>query len=302
MAWTAKDIPDQTGRTAIVTGANSGIGFHTAAQLAEKGAHVVLACRNMEKANAAIAEIVQQHEHARCTAKLLDLSRQQSVRSFAENALETLPSIDLLINNAGVMIPPKTMTEDGLELQFATNHLGHFALTALLAPNILKTPHSRIVTVASNAHKWAKINFDDLQRNRFYVPWDAYGQSKLANLLFAYELDRRLRANGHTTLSIAAHPGYTTTNIGQHSSFVQFATQWIAQDTLRGALTTLRAATDPHATGGSYWGPKYLLQMAGPPVELRSNRRSHRTEDAARLWAVSEALSDLTFLPTTDTH
>ena len=209
----------------------------------------------------------------------LDLSRQQSVHAFAEEALKALPNIDLLINNAGVMIPPRTVTEDGLELQF-TNHLGHFSLTALLAPNILNTPNSRIVTVASNAHKWAKINFDDLQRSRFYVPWDAYGQSKLANLLFAYELDRRLKAHGHCTQSIAAHPGYTTTNIGQHSYFVDFATRWVAQDTLRGALTTLRAATDPDAEGGTYWGPKYLMQMAGPPVQVRSNRRSHRKEDA----------------------
>ena len=296
MVWTANDIPDQTDRTAVVTGANSGIGFHTAAQLAAKGAHVVLACRNLEKANAAIAEITNEHPAARCTAMHLDLSQLASVRAFAADALQTLPNIDLLINNAGVMIPPKTLTEDGFELQFATNHLGHFALTALLSPNILNTTGSRIVTVSSNAHRWAKVNFEDLQRSRFYVPWDAYGQSKLANLLFAYELDRRLTDQGHPTLSIAAHPGYTSTNIGKHSLFVEFATKWVAQNTLRGALTTLRAATDPQAKGGSYWGPKYFMQMAGPPIEVQSTRRSHRTDDAALLWTVSESLAGVHFL------
>ena len=296
MAWTADDIPQQDGRIAIVTGANSGIGFHTALQLAVQGAHVVLACRDMDKAHAAIADIKASHPDAQCTAMHLDLSRLQSVRDFAKEGLEKLPQIDLLINNAGVMIPPRTMTEDDFELQFATNHLGHFALTALLAPKLLSTTNSRVVTVASNAHKWSKINFDDLHRSRFYVPWDAYGQSKLANLLFAYELDRRLREQGHETRSIAAHPGYTSTNIGKHSFFVELATRWVAQDTLRGALTTLRAATDPTAEGGSYWGPKYLFQMAGPPVEVQSNRRSRRLDDAARLWSVSESLCGVQFL------
>ena len=296
MAWTANDIPDQTNRTAIVTGANSGIGFHTALQLAAKGAHVVLACRDLEKADDAIEAIRAHHPSAQCSAMRLDLSQLASVRAFSKIALDALPHIDLLINNAGVMIPPKTLTEDGFELQFATNHLGHFALTALLSPNILNTAGSRIVTVSSNAHRWAKMNFDDLQRSRFYVPWDAYGQSKLANLLFAYELDRRLTAKGHTTLSIAAHPGYTSTNIGKHSLFVKLATKWVAQDTLRGALTTLRAATDPDALGGSYWGPKYLMQMAGPPIEVQSTRRSHRTDHAAQLWTASESLTGVHFL------
>jgi len=296
MAWVKDDIPVQNSKTAIVTGANSGIGFQTALSLAEKGAHVVLACRNQKKADQAVANILVKHPEANCSVMQLDLSRLSSVRDFAKVALSELPRIDLLINNAGIMIPPHTITEDGFELQFVTNHLGHFALTGLLLPRLLNTPNSRVVTVSSKAHNFGFINFDDLHRKRFYFAWEAYGQSKLANLLFAFELDRRLQAAGHPTKSIAAHPGYTSTNITQHSPIVQFATKNVAQDTLTGALTTLRAATDPQAEGGSFWGPKHLFQMAGPPVQVRSNRRSRNLSDAEKLWAVSERLSGVHFL------
>ena len=296
MGWNASDIPTQRNRVAIVTGANSGIGFHTALSLAQKGAHVVLACRSQEKAQNAIDAICTEVPQANCTFLELDLARLSSVHHFADQALSTLPHVDLLINNAGVMIPPHTITEDGFELQFVTNHLGHFALTGLLLDRILDTPHSRVITVSSRAHNFGFINFDDLHRKRFYFAWEAYGQSKLANLLFAFELDRKLRAAGHDTRSIAAHPGYTTSQITQHSPLVQFATDHIAQNTHMGALTTLRAATDPEAEGGSYWGPSKLFELAGPPVQVRSNRRSKNLGDAAQLWTVSEELSGVRYL------
>ena len=296
MGWDESDIPSQRERIAIVTGANSGIGFHTALSLAKKDAHVVLACRNKQKAEQAMADICKEHPSAQCTYMELDLAHLSSVRTFAKHALETLPKIDLLINNAGVMIPPHTITNEGFELQFVTNHLGHFALTGLLLERILDTENSRVVTVSSRAHNFGFINFKDLHRERFYFAWEAYGQSKLANLLFAFELDRKLRSAGHTTKSIAAHPGYTTSQITQHSPLIQIATDHIAQDTHMGALTTLRAATDPAAEGGSFWGPSKLFEMAGPPVQVTSNRRSRNLDDAAKLWTISEELSGVRYL------
>ena len=296
MGWNESNIPSQQGRVAIITGANSGIGFHTALSLAKKGAHVVLACRNKQKAEQAIKEIRDELPTAKCSFMELDLARLSSVRAFAESALSALPKIDLLINNAGIMIPPHTITNEGFELQFVTNHLGHFALTGLLLDRIVSTQNSRVITVSSLAHNFGFMNFDDLHRERFYFALETYGQSKLANLLFAFELDRKLRAAGHQTKSIAAHPGYTNSQITQHSPLIQFATDHIAQDTHMGALTTLRAATDPEADGGSYWGPSKLFELVGPPVAVNSNRRSKRVDDAARLWAVSQQLSGVHFL------
>ena len=296
MGWSESDIPAQDGRIAIITGANSGIGFHSALSLAKKGAHVVLACRNPEKADAAMAQIRTECPEAQCTFMKLDVAQPSSVRAFAEEALSSLPKIDLLINNAGVMSPSRTITKEGFELHFATNHLGHFALTGLLLERVLDTANSRVITVSSLAHNIGFINFDDLHRERFYFGWSAYGQSKMANLLFAFELDRKLRTAGHTTKSIAAHPGYTTSQITKHSPLIQLATDHIAQNTHMGALTTLRAATDPEAEGGSYWGPSRLFELAGPPIQVQSNRRSRNREDAATLWTVSEELCGVRYL------
>ena len=295
MGWSAADIPDQSGRTAIVTGANSGIGFEAARMLAQKGAHVVLACRNDDKAQAAIDEIVAETPNAQCSVGSLDLSRLSSVRAFAEHVQAHHERIDLLVNNAGIMIPPYQLSEDGFESQFATNHLGHFALTGLLLSRMLSTEGSRVVTVSSNAHRFGPMRFDDLNCTRRYIPWEAYGQSKLSNLLFAYELQRRLNANGACTVSIAAHPGYTSTQIGRNSTLINLATAWVAQNTHMGALTTVRAATDPNAPGGSYWGPKYMMNMFGPPVRVSSNKRSHNEADAARLWSISEEWTGVEF-------
>jgi NAD(P)-dependent dehydrogenase (short-subunit alcohol dehydrogenase family) len=295
MAWSAADIPVQHGRTAIVTGANSGIGLETAKMLAEKGAHVIFACRNLEKAEAAIAQIRVESPQAHCSMDALDLSRLSSVRTFAEKTLTEHERIDLLINNAGIMIPPLRLTEDGVESQFATNHLGHFALTGLLLPRLLSQDGSRVVTVSSNAHRFGKMKFADLNRTQPYVAWQAYGQSKLANLLFAYELDRRLRSAGCATMSLAAHPGYASTQITQNSGWMQMATDRVAQSAYAGALPTLRAATDPEATGGSFWGPKHFRQMMGPPVSVSSTKKSHNMDDAQRLWEISEELSGVHF-------
>jgi len=295
MAWTTADIPAQHGTTAIVTGANSGIGYETAKALAEKGAHVIFACRNEEKAAHAIASIQSGSSAARCSVGVLDLSRLSSVRAFAEKTLAEQDRIDLLINNAGIMIPPFHLTEDGIESQFATNHVGHFALTGLLLPRLLSQSGSRVITVSSNAHRFGKMRFSDLNRAQSYVAWLAYGQSKLANLLFAYELDRRLRSAGHSTVSLAAHPGYASTQITQNSGWMQMATDRVAQSAHAGALPTLRAATDPEAAGGSFWGPKHFRQMMGPPVSVSSTKKSHNTDDAKRLWTISEELSGVQF-------
>ncbi len=295
MGWNTADIPNQDGRIVIVTGANSGIGFETAKALAEKGAHVILACRNQDKASAAIELIREGTPGAQCSLGLVDMSRLASVRSFAEQILSEHERIDLLINNAGIMIPPHRLTEDGVESQFATNHLGHFALTGLLLPRMLPIAQSRVVTVSSNAHKFGVIRFDDLNGIDRYVAWEAYGQSKLANLLFAYELDRRLKAGGFGTVSIAAHPGYSATNITQNSTWMHLATARVAQSAYAGSLPTLRAAIDPDACGGSYWGPRYMMQMFGPPVAVSSNKRSTNSADAKRLWETSEGLSGVVF-------
>lgn len=296
MPWTPAQIPDQTGRVAIVTGANSGIGFHTARHLAEKGAEVVLACRNMTKAADAVERIRSGCPGAQVRASELDLSELNSVAAFAERLLSEQPRLDLLINNAGVMIPPYTLTSDGHELQFATNHLGHFALTGRLLERLMATAKSKIVTVSSLAHNGGRIRFDDLQFGQRYSPWGAYSQSKLANLLFTFELDRRLRTAGSTSAAVAAHPGYTSTGITQASSWMDYFTPWTGQSADLGSWPTLRAATDPHAEGGSYWGPRWLFQIWGAPKRVGSSRISRDEILAERLWSVSEELSGVRYI------
>ncbi|UUN29956.1 SDR family NAD(P)-dependent oxidoreductase [Streptomyces sp. FIT100] len=299
--WAAIDIPDQTGRTAVITGANTGLGFETAAALAERGAHVVLAVRNLDKGKDAADRITARAPGAAVTLQRLDLSSLDSVRTAAAELRTTHERIDLLINNAGVMWTPKSTTADGFELQLGTNHLGHFALTGLLLDRILPVPGSRIVTVSSGAHRFgASIHFDDLQSERRYSRTGAYGQSKLANLLFAYELQRRLAGKG-TTLSVAAHPGGSNTELARNASplvqtlFDRLLVPLMTQDAAHGALPSLRAATDPRVTGGQYYGPDGMGEMRGHPKVVKSNAKSHDTAVQRRLWAVSEELTGVVY-------
>ncbi len=300
--WTASDVPDQSGRVAIVTGANTGIGYGAAAVLADKGAHVVLAVRNLEKGNAAAAKIKAASPNATVTVQELDLTSLDNVRKAADDLRANFPRIDLLINNAGVMYTDKASTKDGFELQFGTNHLGHFALTGLLLDNLLPVQGSRVVTVSSTGHRIrAKIHFDDLNLDRNYNRVVAYGQSKLANLLFTYDLARRLKAKGAPTIALAAHPGAADTEllrnmpggIRQVSQF--FWSTFIAQDSDMGAEPTLRAAADPAAQNGQYYGPGGFGEQKGHPKVVESSAQSHDEDIQRRLWTVSEELTGVTY-------
>lgn len=299
--WTAADVPDQTGRAVIITGANTGIGYEAALVLAGKGARVVLAVRNAGKGQKAIDAIARKHPGAAVTLQELDLSSLGSVRKATDALRAAHPRIDLLINNAGVMYPPKQVTRDGFELQFGTNHLGHFAFTGLLLDNLLEVPGSRVVTVASIAHNIrAGIHFDDLQWERSYNRVAAYGQSKLANLMFTYELQRRLAAKGAPTIAVAAHPGISNTELMRHipgsglPGFAQLA-GLVTNSPAVGALGTLRAATDPAVKGGQYYGPSGFRELVGHPVLVESNAQSHDVAVQQRLWAVSEELTGVKF-------
>ncbi|MDE0882598.1 MAG: oxidoreductase [Myxococcota bacterium] len=295
MAWNFSDIGDQSGKIALVTGANSGIGEPTARELGRAGAKVIIACRSAEKAEAALARLRAEVPGGEFHFTPLDLADLSSVRACAQKVSQEHERLDLLINNAGVMIPPYTLTVDGFELQFGTNHLGHFALTSGLIELLVATPKSRIITVASMAHKFGRISFDDLQRKRFYSRWMAYGQSKVANLFFHYELQRRLAAAGHDTLAIAAHPGMTRSNLLQHSFFTRLLGPLVSQSPEGGAAPTLRAATDPELEGGAYFGPRWF-ELRGAAVPVNSNRYSRRQDIARRLWDVSQDLTGVSLL------
>ena len=288
-SWSTSDIPDQTGRTAIITGANSGIGRGAARALAAKGARVVLAVRDTTKGETAAAELPGQVE-----VRKLDLADLSSVRDFASG---WDGPIDLLINNAGVMIPPLSRTADGFELQFGTNHLGHFALTNLLLDQVT----GRVVTVSSTAHRMGKIDFDDLQWERkSYKPWPSYGQSKLANLLFPAELQRRLSEAGSAVKANAAHPGYAATNLQFHSEnrlqeiVMRIGNRVIAQDENGGALPTLYAAVED-VPGNSFAGPGGFLEQRGAPKLVNRSGAAMDMEVARRLWDVSEQLTGVRF-------
>jgi len=293
--WTTDDVPGQGGRLAVVTGANTGLGFETAQVLAARGASVVLAVRNVEKGKQAAARIAAAAPGATVTVQELDLSSLDSVRAAAAELRAGHPRIDLLICNAGVMYPPKQVTSDGFELQFGTNHLGHFALTGLLLEQMLPVPGSRVVTVSSVGHRIrARVNFDDLQWERSYSRVRAYGQSKLANLMFTYELQRRLSGAG-TTIAVAAHPGFAATELMRHTPVAAVVTPLFSQNAAMGALPVLRAATDPSVLGGQYYGPGGFLGLRGYPELAASSRRSHNAAVQRRLWAVSEDLTGVTF-------
>ncbi|WP_017586102.1 SDR family NAD(P)-dependent oxidoreductase [Nocardiopsis ganjiahuensis] len=293
--WTEQHVPDQHGRVAVVTGANTGLGFETARMLAAHGAAVVLAVRDVEKGKRAAARITGD-----VTVQALDLTSLDSIRSAAADLRAGHPRIDLLINNAGVMYTPRQTTADGFELQFGTNHLGHFALTGLLLDRLLPVPGSRVVTVSSTGHRIrAAIHFDDLQWENSYSRVAAYGQAKLANLMFTYELQRRLAPHG-TTVAVAAHPGVSDTELLRNAPAVfRGPITWLAplltQKPEMGALPTLRAATDPAVLGGQYYGPGNRGEIRGYPKLVASSPDSHDQAVQQRLWTVSEELTGVAF-------
>ena len=302
MSWTERDVPDQSGRLAIITGSNTGLGFDNARALAARGAKVVMAVRDTAKGEAAAARIRELTPGAQVTVQKLDLGSLTSVKEAAAEMVGAYPRIDLLINNAGVMYPPKSTTADGFELQFGTNHLGHFALTGLLLKNLLPVEGSRVVVVASIAHKIkAMIDFDDLQwEKRSYDRVASYGQSKLANLMFAYDLQRRLAAAKAKTIAVAAHPGVAATELSRHIPGYQLpGVAWLFGRLLNtsavGALATLRAATDPSVQGGQYWGPDGFREMRGYPELAASSTQSRDAAIQQRLWTVSEELTGVTY-------
>src|SRR5258705_9288665 len=294
--WTSDDVPGKQGRLAVVTGANTGLGFETAQVLAARGASVVLAVRDIEKGKRAAARIAGAAPGANVMVQPLDLTSLDSIRAAAGELRARHPRIDVLVNNAGVMFPPKQTTRDGFELQFGTNHLGPFAFTGLLLDQMLPVPGSRVVTVSSLLHRvLARINFDDLQGERSYSRVRAYGQSKLANLMFTYELQRRLSGAG-TTIAVAAHPGLADTELARYTpAIVAFSYARVSQNAAMGALPALRAATDPGVAGGQYYGPGGLLGARGYPELARSSGQSRDTALQRRLWTGSEELTAVTF-------
>ena len=294
--WTREKIGDQTGRIAIVTGSNSGIGYEAALELGRAGATVVLAVRDPKRGEEAAGRIRTEAAKANVEVMTLDLASLSSVRAFAEAFKGKYDALHLLVNNAGVMMPPKSKTADGFELQFGTNHIGHFALTGLLLDRLLGTDGSRVVNVASMAHNWGVIDFEDLQWERKrYKKAKSYGQSKLANLLFTYELQRRLEAAGAHTVAVAAHPGWTATNLQRSTGLFRAMNPIFAMKAWQGALPTLRAATDGDVQGGDYFGPGGFMEMRGYPKRVKSNSASQDQAVAARLWDVSEELSGVRF-------
>jgi NAD(P)-dependent dehydrogenase (short-subunit alcohol dehydrogenase family) len=303
--WTVNDIPDQQGRTALVTGANSGLGFYTCRALAAKGAHVILACRSPEKGEQAAAAIRREVAGADLELITLDLADLASVRSCAAELAKKHKILDLLINNAGVMALPYRQTADGFEMQFGTNHLGHFALTGLLLPLLITGGKTRIVTISSTAHAGGRMNFADLNRERKYRKWSAYCQSKLANLLFAYELQRRLSSSGHQAISLAAHPGYAATNLQTAGPNMEnnplltvgmkIANFMFAQSAEMGALPGLFAAVSPAVQGGDYIGPSGIAGSRGYPVKVRSSAASYDRQSAELLWVVSEKMTGVRY-------
>lgn len=295
--WNTENILSQKGRIVIVTGSSSGIGYETARVLANKQASVIIAVRNLEKGNKALAKIIQQNKDADVRVMELDLANLASVNNFAENFQKNYSRLDLLINNAGVMIPPYSKTTDGFELQFGTNHLGHFALTGQLLKLLISTQGSRIVNVSSGAHNFGKLDFDDLNwEKRNYAQWTAYGDSKLANLYFTYELDRKLKEQGINTVVTASHPGWTATELQRTAGDVmKYLNGIFAQDITMGALPTLRAAIEEGLKGGEYFGPNGFMEISGYPVKVESNQLSKDRAIAQKLWVVSEQLTSVKF-------
>ena len=309
MGWTEEQIPDLAGKTFLVTGANSGIGFEAARALAAKGAAVVLACRNLEKGKVALDAIYKATPSARLELEALDLSDLGSVRAFATKFAGAHRRLDVLVNNAGIMAIPYRTTKDGFEMQIGTNHLGHFALTGLLLQKLVDSAPSRVVTVSSMAHtmstRFRALDAADLRLERGYTKWGAYGRSKLANLLFVYELERRLKGAFPGVMSVGCHPGYAATNlqaVGPEMSgsafskaFMTIGNAVFAQSAAAGALPTLYAATSPDVRSGDYIGPGGPFKMIGAPVKQPSNRASHDPTAARKLWDTSVQLTGVDY-------
>ena len=303
--WIAQHIPRIDGKTVLITGANSGLGLETGKLLAAQGAHLVLGVRDLDKGQTAVRAICAAAPAAQVELLHLDLADLASVGCFAEEVRGNQRRLDALINNAGVMAIPQRCTVDGFEMQFGTNHLGHFALTGLLLPLLLRTPDARVVTVASGIHVRGKINFDDLQSTNSYSAWRAYAQSKLANLLFTYELQRKLEATGSPVSALAVHPGYASTGLQavgptmaasqSKQVMMRFANRVFAQSAVMGALPSAYAATSPRAHGGEYCGPGGFLGQHGYPKKVASSSASHDRAIAARLWQVSEDLTGVSY-------
>ena len=301
--WTTEFIPDLNGKVIIVTGGNSGLGFESVKTFAGKGAEVILASRSKENGEKAKTEILEKVPDGKIEVAQLDLADLESVRRFVKNFQQKHSQLDVLLNNAGIMTTPYFTTKDGFEGQVGTNHLGHFALTGLLLPVLKKTPKSRVVNVSSMAHKQGKMDFNNLlfENGKGYSPMKSYGRSKLANLLFTYELQRFFESNNIDSISVAAHPGVSQTNLARHLEEKLFfkilypVFKFMTQDAAAGALPQIRASVDPHVKGGEYYGPSGFNEMKGQPVKVQSNSTSHNAEDALKLWEVSEELTGVKF-------
>lgn len=301
--WTTNDIPDLTGKVIIVTGGNSGLGYESVRAFVEKGATTIMASRSLEKAETAKEEILDTKQLGDIKVMELNLSRLSSIRKFVEEFKSTYGHLDILLNNAGIMMTSYSLTEDGFENQLGTNHFGHFALTGLLFDLIKKTSGSRIVNVSSLAHKGGTFDFEDLNYNKgkSYDPMKAYRRSKLANLLFTYELQRRLTTAQYDTIAVAAHPGVSMTNLANHLKgslmykIFELIGGFMSHDPAAGALPQIRAAVDPNVSAAEYYGPGGFNEMKGHPVRVRSNNASHNLDYARKLWEVSELLTDVKF-------
>ncbi|MFD5556016.1 oxidoreductase [Streptomyces sp. NPDC127068] len=301
--WTEERIPDQTDRVFVVTGANSGLGLATTRALARRGGHVILAVRDEDRGRRAVAEIAAEQPDAGLEVRRLDLADLDSVRSFARRLHADHQRIDVLVNNAGVMAPPRTLSPQGHELQFACNHLGHFALTGLLLDLLEPGPDPRVVTVSSTNHRQGTLLFDDLAGERTYAPMLFYNQSKFANAVFGRELHRRLTAAGSPVRSLLAHPGYTATNlqtsapVGLVKLLFGHVLAPLAQSPDRGALPQLYAATAPDVAGGQFFGPDGMAELRGTPTRVRVSPAADDADTGRRLWEVSERLTDVRFPP-----
>jgi NAD(P)-dependent dehydrogenase (short-subunit alcohol dehydrogenase family) len=294
--WNQNNLTDQTGKVIVITGSTSGLGKEAARQLAGKGATVVMAVRNTQKAEGVKKEILSQHPGSDIRIEQLDLGDLASVKGFSDRITAEYDHLDILINNAGVMMCPFSKTKDGFEIQMGTNHLGPFALTGQLMPLLKKTPNSRVVVTSSIAHRQGDIDFSDLNwEKRSYKTMKAYGDSKLANLYFTYELAERLKGQANAPEVTAAHPGWTKTELQRHSGLAKFLNNFMAQKVEIGTLPTIRAAVDPDANSGDYYGPSGFQEMWGNPKKVKSSPLSHDREKAKQLWEMSEKLTQVSY-------
>lgn len=301
--WTLANIPGLTGKVIIVTGGNSGLGLEAIKAFSANGAEVIMACRNLEKGEIAKTEILKQFKEAQVVVMQLDLTSLESIKTFTQNFKSHYKQLDVLLNNAGIMTTPYQLTKDGFEGQIGTNHLGHYALTGQLIELIKKTPKSRIVNISSSAHKWGKIDFDNLlfENGKGYTPMKAYSTSKLSNLLFTYELQRKFDAAGVHSMALAAHPGISQTNLFRHMEgklifkIMQPIMGLMVQKANMGALPGIRASVDIYVKGAEYYGPKDMFESKGYPVKVTSNEDSYNVEYAKKLWDISEKLTGVKF-------